>query len=56
MEPLLKFQKNPETFDYLSENIDHPLKATVRYRKQPSVIAIVSEFNNRNLLIVKLHA
>ena len=28
----------------LSENVDHPLNAIIRYRKYPSVIAIVSEF------------
>ena len=45
-----------EKFEPLPENIDHPLKGIVRYRKQPGVVAIVSEFTNRNLLIVKLHA
>ena len=28
----------------MSENIDHPVKAIFRYRRHPSVMAIVSEF------------
>ena len=30
--------------DPFSENIDHPLKTIVKYRKYPSAIAILSEF------------
>ena len=37
---ILKF----ESFDALSENIDHHLKAIVKYRQHPNAIAIVSEF------------
>ena len=34
-----------ENFDLSSENTDHPiLKATVKYRKHPRIIAIASEF------------
>ena len=33
-----------EKWDPFSENIDHLLKAIVKYRKHPGVIAIVSEF------------
>ena len=34
-------------FDPFSENIDHPLKAILKYRKHPSIIAIVSEFTKQ---------
>ena len=30
-----------ENFDPLSENIEHPLKAIVKYRKHPAVITMV---------------
>ena len=30
-----------ENFDPLSENIEHPLKAIVKYRKYPGVITMV---------------
>ena len=39
---ILKFENS----DPLSENIKHPLKTIVKYRKHPSVIAIVPEFTN----------
>ena len=43
---------NFENFDPLSENIDHPtLKAIVKYRKHPSIIAIVSEFTKKYFLL-----
>ena len=43
---------NSENFDPLSENIDHPtLKAIVKYRKHPSIIAIVSEFTKKYFLL-----
>ena len=34
---ILKF----ENFEPLSENIEHPLKAIVKYRKHPAVITMV---------------
>ena len=40
-----KFE-NSEPF---SENIDHPLKAIVKYRKNPSFIAIVSKFTKERI-------
>ena len=43
---------NYENFDPLSENIDHPtLKGIVKYRKHPSIIAIVSEFTKKYFLL-----
>ena len=33
-----------ENFDPLSENIEHPLKAIVKYRKHPRVITMACEF------------
>ena len=36
-----------ENFDSFSGNTDHPtLKATVKYKKHPSIISITSEFTN----------
>ena len=45
---------NFENFDPLSENIDHPLKDIVKYRKHPKVIAIVSKFTKECFLIQSL--
>ena len=43
---------NYENFDPLSENIDHPtLKGIVKYRKHPSIIAIVSEFTKKYFVL-----
>ena len=39
-----------ENFYPLLVNIDHPSKAIVKYRKQLSVIAIVSEFTKNAFL------
>ena len=33
-----------ENFELLSENIEHPLKAIVKYRKHPRVITMAFEF------------
>ena len=42
---ILKF----EIFYPLSENIGHPLKAIVKYRKHPSVITVASELAKKYL-------
>ena len=33
----------------MAENIDHPLKGIVRYRKHPNIVALVSEFTKECL-------